>query len=241
MSARAIGCVRNQQAARVVADPHRTRRHAARRRDAGLALQPGGPCRRARGARRRPRCCCRPTSGPSCSRRGPSTRRRHGARRVSFFSGADGRRRRAERRRQRRRRAAVARGSAQHRFGVRGPIAHARRKSPSARRRSHDSRRPQRRPKTCSSRAPAARAPSVPTARSIASPTKSCFRSTSGRRSSCGCSTGRAASKPSGESIAQRFDRVYDELGVIEASGNPAFRRHDDKPLLRPSPRSASR
>jgi hypothetical protein len=34
------------------------------------------------------------------------------------------------------------------------------------------------------------------------------------------------------ESIAKRFDRVYDELGVIEASGNPAFRRHDDKPLL---------
>lgn len=34
------------------------------------------------------------------------------------------------------------------------------------------------------------------------------------------------------ESIARRFDRVYDELGVIEASGNPAFRRHDDKPLL---------
>lgn len=34
------------------------------------------------------------------------------------------------------------------------------------------------------------------------------------------------------ESIAGRFDRVYDELGVIEASGNPAFRRHDDKPLL---------
>jgi len=34
------------------------------------------------------------------------------------------------------------------------------------------------------------------------------------------------------ESIAKRFDRVYDELGVIEVSGNPAFRQHDDKPLL---------
>ncbi|MGE3641893.1 MAG: vWA domain-containing protein, partial [Pirellulales bacterium] len=34
------------------------------------------------------------------------------------------------------------------------------------------------------------------------------------------------------ESIAKRFDRVYDELGVIEASGNPTFERHDDKPLL---------
>ena len=34
------------------------------------------------------------------------------------------------------------------------------------------------------------------------------------------------------ESIAARFDRVYDELGVIEASGNPLFRRNQDKPLL---------
>jgi hypothetical protein len=34
------------------------------------------------------------------------------------------------------------------------------------------------------------------------------------------------------ESIAGRFDRIYDELGIIEAAGNPAFRRHDDKPLL---------
>jgi hypothetical protein len=34
------------------------------------------------------------------------------------------------------------------------------------------------------------------------------------------------------EAIVRRFDRVYDELGIIEASGNPAFRRHDDKPLL---------
>ena len=34
------------------------------------------------------------------------------------------------------------------------------------------------------------------------------------------------------EAIAARFDRVYDELGVIEAAGNPAFRRHRDKPLL---------
>src|SRR5690606_15546162 len=32
--------------------------------------------------------------------------------------------------------------------------------------------------------------------------------------------------------IARRFDRVYDELGIIEASGNLAFRRHKDKPLL---------
>jgi len=34
------------------------------------------------------------------------------------------------------------------------------------------------------------------------------------------------------ESIAERFDRVYDELGMIEAAKNPAFRRHNDKPLL---------
>ncbi len=32
--------------------------------------------------------------------------------------------------------------------------------------------------------------------------------------------------------INKRFDRVYDELGVIEASGNPAFKQHDSKPLL---------
>ncbi len=32
--------------------------------------------------------------------------------------------------------------------------------------------------------------------------------------------------------IHDRFDRIYEELGVIEASGNPAFKRHDDKPLI---------
>lgn len=32
--------------------------------------------------------------------------------------------------------------------------------------------------------------------------------------------------------VVKRFDRVYEELGVIEAAGNPAFRRHQDKPLL---------
>jgi hypothetical protein len=32
--------------------------------------------------------------------------------------------------------------------------------------------------------------------------------------------------------IIKRFERIYDELGVIEAAGNPAFARHDDKPLL---------
>jgi hypothetical protein len=32
--------------------------------------------------------------------------------------------------------------------------------------------------------------------------------------------------------IIKRFDRIYEELGVIEASGNPAFKKHDAKPLL---------
>lgn len=32
--------------------------------------------------------------------------------------------------------------------------------------------------------------------------------------------------------LHDRMDRIYEELGVIEASGNPAFAKHDDKPLL---------
>lgn len=32
--------------------------------------------------------------------------------------------------------------------------------------------------------------------------------------------------------INKRFERIYEELGVVEASGNPAFKRHDAKPLL---------
>jgi len=34
------------------------------------------------------------------------------------------------------------------------------------------------------------------------------------------------------DEIHERFARIYEELGVIEAAGNPAFKRHDDKPLL---------
>jgi hypothetical protein len=34
------------------------------------------------------------------------------------------------------------------------------------------------------------------------------------------------------EAIAKRFDQIYDELGVIEAAGNAAFKRHPDQPLL---------
>lgn len=32
--------------------------------------------------------------------------------------------------------------------------------------------------------------------------------------------------------IKQRFDKIYEELGIIEAAGNPAFSQHKDKPLL---------
>ena len=32
--------------------------------------------------------------------------------------------------------------------------------------------------------------------------------------------------------ILKRFERIYDELGVIEAAGNPAFKKHENKPLL---------
>jgi hypothetical protein len=38
--------------------------------------------------------------------------------------------------------------------------------------------------------------------------------------------------KPQRESIAKRFDRVYEELGVIEAGGNASFKQHEEKPLL---------
>ncbi len=32
--------------------------------------------------------------------------------------------------------------------------------------------------------------------------------------------------------VMGRFDKIYQELGVIEASENPAFKKHEDKPLL---------
>lgn len=34
------------------------------------------------------------------------------------------------------------------------------------------------------------------------------------------------------EAIYKRLDRIYEELGVVEASQHPAFAKHDDKPLL---------
>ena len=37
---------------------------------------------------------------------------------------------------------------------------------------------------------------------------------------------------PQRNAIRDRFDRIYQELGVIEAAGNEAFMKHDDKPLL---------
>ncbi len=38
--------------------------------------------------------------------------------------------------------------------------------------------------------------------------------------------------KPQREEIAQRFDHIYEQLGVIAAAGDPAFAKHKDKPLL---------
>jgi hypothetical protein len=32
--------------------------------------------------------------------------------------------------------------------------------------------------------------------------------------------------------INKRFERIYEELGVVEAAGNPAFKRYESKPLL---------
>ena len=34
------------------------------------------------------------------------------------------------------------------------------------------------------------------------------------------------------KTIHDRFDRIYEELGVLEAAGNPAFKQHASKPLL---------
>ena len=37
---------------------------------------------------------------------------------------------------------------------------------------------------------------------------------------------------PQRQAIHDRFDKIYQELGIIEASGASAFARHEDKPLL---------
>jgi hypothetical protein len=38
--------------------------------------------------------------------------------------------------------------------------------------------------------------------------------------------------RPQREAIASRFDQIYEELGVFEAAANPAFAKHEHKPLL---------
>jgi hypothetical protein len=37
---------------------------------------------------------------------------------------------------------------------------------------------------------------------------------------------------PQRKAIHERFDRIYEELGLIEAAGNEAFKKHEDTPLL---------
>src|SRR5262249_31666103 len=37
---------------------------------------------------------------------------------------------------------------------------------------------------------------------------------------------------PQRQALRERFARIYDELGIIEATGNEAFVKHDSKPLL---------
>lgn len=41
-----------------------------------------------------------------------------------------------------------------------------------------------------------------------------------------------ASLQPQREQIHAKFDRIYEELGALEARGNEAFRKHDDTPLL---------
>lgn len=41
-----------------------------------------------------------------------------------------------------------------------------------------------------------------------------------------------ASLRPQRKHIVERFERVYRELGVLEAASNPAFEKHRDKPLL---------
>lgn len=43
---------------------------------------------------------------------------------------------------------------------------------------------------------------------------------------------GTASLIPQRKAIHDRFDRIYEELGIIEAAGGDAFTRHEDKPLL---------
>ncbi len=43
---------------------------------------------------------------------------------------------------------------------------------------------------------------------------------------------GTASLVPQRQAIHDRFDRIYQELGIIEAAGNESFTKHEDKPLL---------
>jgi hypothetical protein len=43
---------------------------------------------------------------------------------------------------------------------------------------------------------------------------------------------GTASLVPQRQAIGDRFSRIYQELGIVEASGNAAFIKHEDKPLL---------
>lgn len=43
---------------------------------------------------------------------------------------------------------------------------------------------------------------------------------------------GTASLIPQRQAIRDRFERIYQELGIIEATANPAFAKHENKPLL---------
>src|SRR5436190_2940121 len=46
------------------------------------------------------------------------------------------------------------------------------------------------------------------------------------------CFDATASLIPQRNAIHDRFDKIYEELGIIEAAGNKAFKKHDDEPLL---------
>ncbi len=56
------------------------------------------------------------------------------------------------------------------------------------------------------------------------------------KRSSFGSSIRSGSFESQRDRHQERFERIYEELGVVQASNNAAFKRHDSKPLL--SPRS---
>lgn len=46
------------------------------------------------------------------------------------------------------------------------------------------------------------------------------------------CFDATASLIPQRNAIHDRFDKIYEELGIIEAAGNKAFKKHEDEPLL---------